>query len=76
MIVQTNVCEWCGNATEVTGERFCGLSLDIKVTLVAGKPDWSSHCKTFCDKDCLIEYLRVHVTNEGFKENIERATNE
>lgn len=72
MIIQTNVCDQCGNATQVAGEKFCGLHMEIKVVPVAGKTDWKMYIKTFCDKDCLIEYLRSHTTNEGFKETAER----
>jgi hypothetical protein len=71
MIVQYNVCNFCGTQKEIINNTNCGISITLSVTLLGGKTEWKNHTKTFCDRDCLIEYLRHHITPEGFEEVVE-----
>jgi len=71
-IVSYSVCDFCGDQVEIVNNKFCGLSMTFTITLTSGKADWKNHSHTFCNRDCLIEYMRIHITNEGFVDIINK----
>lgn len=69
MIVFYNVCEHCGKQTQITEDKtdewnkgcefyfsIVGLSESIKGSKFPGKLT----SFTFCDKECVLEYLKVN----------------
>ncbi len=73
MIVNYNVCDQCGNQNEIrSGSVDSGI--DITFTIVptyqtienAGTYKMNKNVNgTFCDKECMIEWLKSHVSKAG-----------
>ena len=75
MIVHYNVCEQCGNQKQIETEKsspeeesrlsngfvfsFSIQSLYSVLNNRYGTPKYQN--ATFCDKDCLIEYLKINI---------------
>jgi hypothetical protein len=81
MIVHYNVCDQCGNQSQLDtaesessgGFEFCFMIQDIVASLEHDKfrSKQSMKSVTFCDKECLLEYLKLHLTENGqFKEKV------
>jgi hypothetical protein len=72
-IVSYSVCDYCSSQTQITSGSFCGIQLEFNLFPMLGtvQTKWGTTKKTFCNVDCLIEYVRLHFTNEGFVEEKE-----
>ena len=65
-VVSYNVCDQCGNQTKIESDKFCGLRVDFKITsLNSTKLNFGTDIKTFCDKECFLEYFKAHINNVG-----------
>ena len=49
---------------------FCGLTMNFQIhPIMDTKLRWVYITRTFCDKECLIEYLKANVTDQvGFED--------
>lgn len=74
MIVHYNVCDQCGNQTQVDlsedgenkGFEFSFATQDLVACLEKDRFRTAKmKTGTFCDKDCLLEYLKAHIAENG-----------
>ena len=75
MIVNYNICDFCGNQLEITsGSLESGITVKFKIesvyetvdTKVKFKNDKDNeHEKTFCDKECFINFLKKNFSKYG-----------
>lgn len=71
MIVHYNVCDHCGNQTQIedevvtSGFEFCFYSLELKDSLKGNKFSPKFKSATFCGRDCLIEFLKKYLEPNG-----------
>jgi len=69
-------CDYCGNIHQIytdenkthnEGFEFCFFTLDAFSSLETANKRYNPkyNSLTFCDKDCLIEYLKTNLNKDG-----------
>lgn len=70
MILYKNVCDFCSNEEEIT-EKDGQLDIEFSIltlydSALKNKRHRIKHLQgTFCSKECLIEYFKENLTEEG-----------
>lgn len=73
MIVYMNVCDQCGNQNQIQSGSF-DSGIDVNFTIISvfqvveNRNKYSTDKQitgTFCDRDCLIEWLKARVSDKG-----------
>lgn len=73
VIVHYNVCDHCGQQTQISsdekditnGFEFFFYTLDLKESIKGNKYSPKFKCGTFCDRDCLVEFLKANLKPNG-----------
>lgn len=71
MIVKYNVCDNCGTQKEIKEDIESGVGVAFEIASPE-KVVTSSlfrndvHIVTFCDRECLLSYLKEHLNPNGF----------
>lgn len=74
MIVYMNVCDQCGNQNEIqSGSLDSGVNIDFRIVPTYQKTENRGsylgvdalHNKTFCDKECMLEWFKSHAESSG-----------
>lgn len=78
MIISINVCDYCGNQTELqSSDSVSDSGICVELTILPAcksknvrfSPDDK---KTFCDMDCFLEFLKTSFDKHGRKKMLER----
>ena len=66
MIVHMNVCDFCGSQTQIQSGSFCGLYANFYIAPTIEKAPWPIKYveKTFCNKQCLMEFFKENVNDK------------
>ena len=71
MIVHYNVCDHCGQQTQIEDDKeqhgfeFFFYSLELKDSLKGNKFSPKFRSATFCQRECLVEFLKVNLEMNG-----------
>lgn len=70
MIVFYNICDHCSNQTQIEDDKNdYGIEFHFYSYLISTKErrdNWSKrNVGTFCNKECLLEYLKNNLDNKG-----------
>lgn len=70
MIIHYNVCDQCGDKDEIVKGQFSGIGIEYDVYSVKVPSGFSvsnifKPNKTFCCKNCMIEYFKTNINDDG-----------